>query len=126
MDGELIGRLVIAVVMTASGALLIWQARAAAAGRLGRNAFIGIRTTATQASDEAWRAAHARAETPTILAGVVSLAVGLSALLPISTQFYSGVVVSAAAVLLGLVLYAARVGSAAAREVSSAGRGAND
>lgn len=45
--------------------LLVWVvARAAASGRLGRNGVVGIRTRATQASDEAWRAAHAAAVRP--------------------------------------------------------------
>jgi uncharacterized membrane protein len=126
MDGEALGRLILAVVMTASGVLLIWQARAGAAGRLGRNAFAGIRTADTQASDEAWRAAHVRAEKPNALAGVVALAVGVQALLPTSTVFFFAVVMAGSALMAGLVLYAARVGSAAARRVSSAGAGASD
>lgn len=45
--------------------LVVWMvARAAASGRITRNGVIGIRTRATQASDEAWQAAHAATVRP--------------------------------------------------------------
>ncbi|WP_344357891.1 zinc-binding dehydrogenase [Brachybacterium phenoliresistens] len=57
--------------MVAAGVLLNWAARATASGRIGRNALVGIRLRSTMVSDEAWRAAHSRAQRPMILAGVM-------------------------------------------------------
>ena len=59
-----------------------WR-RAAASGKLKRNSIAGIRTSKTMASEEAWRAAHVRTKTLTMVAGAVSLIGGVIALLPI-------------------------------------------
>ena len=40
---DVIGRIVLGAVMAGSGVLLVWMARATAAGRLGRNPVAGIR-----------------------------------------------------------------------------------
>jgi len=114
---DLAARIVLFVVMAGSGLLLLWAARAAASGRLGRNAIAGIRTPSTMASDEAWLAAHRRAERPTVLAGVAAITSGLIALLlPAPAPVLAGVVIVACVVMLGLVLWAAWVGGRAARE----------
>lgn len=114
---DLAARIVLFVVMAGSGLLLLWAARAAASGRLRRNGIAGIRTPSTMASDEAWLAAHRRAERPSVLAAVTSIASGILALvLPAPAPVLAGVVIVACVVMLGLVLWAAWVGGRAARE----------
>jgi len=119
VDNDLPVRIVLLVVMVGSGVLLIWMARATAAGRLKRNSIAGIRIPSTMASDEAWLAAHVRAKRPTVLAGVVSIASGLVALLPVSAPVLAIAIIAGCVVMLGFVLYGARVGSRAATEVSN-------
>ena len=117
---DLAARIVLFVVMAGSGLLLLWAARAAASGRLGRNAFAGIRTPSTMASDEAWLAAHRRAERPSVLAAVTSIASGMPGLLPsVTTAVAVGSVLVGCAAMLGLVLWGARVGSRAASEATT-------
>ena len=113
------GRAVIGVVMLGMGVLLWWMARAAAAGRLARNALVGIRTPSTMASDEAWLAAHQRAERPTRAAAVASAAVAAACLVPMPEAALVTVVLGGAAVILGLVIRAAVVGGRAARATSA-------
>lgn len=60
---------VAALVLFAAGVLIVWVAKRAANGRLGRNQIAGIRTSVTLSSDAAWLAAHRAAESPTIVAG---------------------------------------------------------
>ena len=119
MDEELIGRIVLAVVMAATGVLLIWQARAAAAGKLRRNQIAGIRTAATLSSDEAWLAAHQRAKNVCVLAWVEALAVAGAVVLPLSIAGFVSVVLAGCLIMLALVLYGAHVGVAAARKISA-------
>lgn len=115
MTEEQIGRLVIALVMLGTGLLLAWMARAAAAGRLKRNALAGIRTPSTMVSDEAWLAAHQRAERPTLWAAACSATVGLICVLPVSEAVALTAVLAGSAVILGFVVYGAVVGGRAAR-----------
>lgn len=112
-------RIVLLIVMVGSGVLLIWMARATASGRLKRNSIAGIRIPSTMASEEAWLAAHVRAVRPTVIAGVVSIAIGLFALLPVSAPALATGVIAGCVVMLGFVLYGARVGSQAARGASN-------
>ncbi|MDQ7994014.1 MAG: SdpI family protein [Propionicimonas sp.] len=118
MDDGLGVRIVLLVVMVGAGILLIWMARAAASGRLKRNSFAGIRLPITMASDEAWLAAHVRAKRTTTFAGVLSVASGLVALLPVPAPVLAAAVLAGCAAILGFVLYGARVGSRAAAEVA--------
>ena len=119
---DLAARIVLFVVMAGSGLLLLWAARAAASGRLRRNGIAGIRTPSTMASDEAWLAAHRRAERPSVLAAVTSIASGILALvLPAPAPVLAGVVIVACVVMLGFVLWGARVGGLAAREAVQSG-----
>jgi uncharacterized membrane protein len=120
MDSDAAVRILLLAVMVGSGVLLLWMARAAASGRLRRNPFAGIRVPSTMVSDEAWLAAHVRAERPTMLAGLVSIASGLIAVLPVSTWVLAIGIVTGCVVMLGFILYGARVGSRAAVEVSNA------
>lgn len=119
MGEELGVRLLMAFIMIAVGILLVATARAAATGRLGRNAIAGIRTASTMASDEAWRAAHQRAERPTVAAGVAAGVTGLVALVaPVPGPWLSAVALIGCGVMLGFVARGAVVGGRAAREVS--------
>lgn len=118
MEYYLTARIVLLVVLAGAGVLIVWMARAAATGRLKRNPIAGIRVPSTMASDEAWLAAHVRAKRPTELAGYISAAGGLFALLPVSMPVLAtGMIVMCVAVL-GFVLYGARVGSRAAAHIS--------
>lgn len=119
MDGVFIGRIIVLVTMAGSGILLLWMARAAGSGRLGRNQFAGIRTADTFASDEAWHAAHARAEKPIALAGVLSISTGAAGLLPVSSAVFAAMVIGGAMLLVAALLYGTAVGSRVAREVAA-------
>jgi len=116
MSEEWIARVVLFVAMGAAGGVLVWMARAAASGRLTRNALAGIRTPSTMASDAAWLAAHRRAERPTQLAGAVSILAALIALVPMPEVALIAVVLTGAAAMVALVAYGAVVGGRAARE----------
>lgn len=113
------GRAVIGVVMFGVAILLWWMARAAAEGRLERNALVGIRTPSTMASDEAWLAAHQRAERPTKAAALISAIVAAACLVPMPEAALVAVVLGGAAVILGLVIRAAVVGGRAARATTA-------
>lgn len=114
MGNDLFIRILLAVVMVASGCLMIWMARAAASGRLKRNAIAGIRTSVTMTSDEAWLAAHIRAKRATIWGGVAGVIAGLGALLPLPSAGLAAIVLGGCAAMLGFVLYGAAVGTRAA------------
>ncbi len=70
------------------------------------------------ASDEAWLAAHQRAERPTLWAGVCAIIGGVVVLIPAPIAFVSAGVFAACMAVLGLVLYGARVGGRAAKAVT--------
>jgi uncharacterized membrane protein len=118
MDFEWVPRIVLFVVLVSAGVLVIWVAQVAASGRLRRNHNIGIRTRATMASDEAWLAAHIRAERPTVFCGLVSVAGGVFALLPLPMPTVLIAILAAAVAVLVLVLHSLRVGMQAARALS--------
>ncbi|KKO76997.1 hypothetical protein WU86_12060 [Corynebacterium xerosis] len=110
-------------VMAGAGLMLIWMARAAASGKLKRNSIAGIRTSKTMASEEAWRAAHVRTKTLTMIAGAVSLIGGVIALLPIGIGPMMFAVMVATGITFGLVTYTAIIGGRAADEVTPANEG---
>lgn len=118
MENDLFVRILLAVVMAGSGFLMIWMARASAAGRLKRNAVAGIRTTATMASDEAWLAAHIRSKRATLWGGVAALASGAGALLPVPAPALAAIVLAGCAAMLGCAIYGAAVGGRAAKAAS--------
>ncbi len=68
---------VIGLILVGSGWLVIWVARRAASGELGRNGWAGVRTRTTSASDEAWLAAQQAAEPSTVLGGQLSILTGI-------------------------------------------------
>lgn len=115
-------RIALFVLLVAAGVLLLWTARATATGRVGRNRLMGIRLPSTLASDEAWRAAHVRARPVTTLAGIVGLASGVFALLPVTVPVLAGGVLAGAVGMLGLALYGAFVGGRAAKDVAADSR----
>lgn len=117
MTEDLVVGLILFIAMAGAGIALIWMARAAAKGKLKRNRYAGIRTRKTMASEEAWRAAHVRAEKPTLLAGVVSLVGGLVALLLAGTTAIAITVAVVTGLTLILVVYGAYVGGEAADAV---------
>ena len=121
-EADILG-LVMFAVMAGAGLMLIWMARAAASGKLKRNSIAGIRTSKTMASEEAWRAAHVRTKTFTMVAGAVSLIGGVIALLPIGIGPMMFAVMVATGITFGLVTYAAIIGGRAADEVTPANEG---
>lgn len=60
---------VVGLLLAAAGTAIAVVVRAAARGRLGRNAFAGIRTRATLRSESGWQRGHAAAGTAGDLAG---------------------------------------------------------
>jgi uncharacterized membrane protein len=117
--GELLGvRILLFVIMLGSGVVLVRVARATASGRLGRNHVAGIRVPSTLASDEAWLAAHVRAERPTVLAGYTSMATAVFALIPVPPAFLAGGVLLGCLAMIGCVLHGARAGTRSAVEVA--------
>ncbi|WP_053202750.1 SdpI family protein [Jiangella muralis] len=118
---ELVGvRLLLAVIIAASGAAIVWMARAAASGRLRRNYWAGIRTSATLASDDAWLAAHRAARRATETGGWAAIVAALVVfVVPSDPEGLLAVpVLAGAGVLLVFVLIGARRGVLAARAVS--------
>ncbi|MFD8878897.1 SdpI family protein [Corynebacterium xerosis] len=121
-EADILG-LVMFAVMAGAGLMLIWMARAEASGKLKRNSIAGIRTAKTMASEEAWRAAHVRTKTHTMIAGAVSLIGGVIALLPIGIGLMMFAVMVATGITFSLVTYAAIVGGRAADEVATPAEG---
>lgn len=119
MDVPLAVRIVLVVALCGSGGLILWMARAAASGRLRRNDLAGIRIPSTLASDEAWLAAHVRAERPTRWGGVIAMVTGVAALLPVPAPVLCGVVLLGCAAILVCTLYGAQVGRRAAVAVAA-------
>ncbi|RSN68391.1 hypothetical protein DMH08_11130 [Actinomadura sp. WAC 06369] len=66
---DILGELVVAL----AGVLVVVIGRLTATGRIGRNAFAGIRTKRTMADEESWRIAHRGAQ-PWMIAGGLLLA----------------------------------------------------
>lgn len=114
----------IAIVAMLLGSLVTAEVgRRAAAGTLDRNHLAGIRTPATLASDEAWRAAHEVAGGTIVAVGVLStvLTVGVAgvALAGASDVVVAVVLLVVAAVLtIGAVAAGVR-GDRAARAVAA-------
>ena len=110
----------IAVMLGASGFVVIWVARVTASGRMGRNGWAGIRTPSTMASDEAWLAAHRAGRRMTELAGWSLVAAGLASLfLAEGAEEAAAVPTLVGAAACGVfILIAARQGTRAAKQVT--------
>ena len=87
--------------------------------RLGRNRFVGIRTTATLRSDDAWYAAHRASAWSIAVAGSVSLGVGLWLVLadPTETTVASAVIATSVVVLVVIAVGGVQAHRAARRVV---------
>ncbi|MCB0998761.1 MAG: SdpI family protein [Acidimicrobiales bacterium] len=109
-------------LMIVSGGLLVGVGWAAATGRLRRNWFAGIRTTASMSSDEAWDACHRAGGRLMAAGGVASVVCGLPLLLrPSNGVGLTFVVVGLVAVLV-MTIWSGLVGNRAAKAVISAER----
>ena len=87
-------------------------------GRLGRNRFVGMRTKAALASDEAWRAAHAAAGWSILAAGAATLVLGVFLVLTRPDEDRTAALPNAYAIgLLIVVSLGGFVGDRAARRV---------
>ncbi|WP_460775814.1 SdpI family protein [Microbacterium sp. GXF7504] len=122
MDAEMLAaRLILFVALGGAGVLMLWLARAGASGRLKRNQLAGIRTRRTLASDEAWHAAHVRAERPTRAAGIVAIAAGVVILpVPAPAPAIAVIAVTAAIIMIACAGYGAVVGGRAADAATAA------
>lgn len=104
------------IVVLATAALLLVAAYAGARGKLRPNPYLGIRTTFTAGSDEAWYEVHRRAA-PWLAASGIAMAVGGVALFLIEDGgFQMGVLLVAAAVGLTTVAAGALTSSWAVRD----------
>ncbi|MEU5854588.1 SdpI family protein [Nocardiopsis dassonvillei] len=104
------------IVILATAALLLVAAYAGAKGKLRPNPYLGIRTTLTAGSDEAWYEVHRRAA-PWLAASGIAMAVGGVALFLIEDgEFQMGVLLVAAAVALTTVAAGALTSSWAVRD----------
>ena len=106
-----------AVALFAGAIVLIVLGVIARAGRLTRQSAIGLRTKATMASDEAWKAAHEASANWVIGAGAVMLVGGAVVMLTDSETTGDVVALGATAVMLIPLVIAFRRGQAAARSV---------
>ncbi|TQL79438.1 SdpI/YhfL family protein [Stackebrandtia endophytica] len=110
-------KLVLTPLILATGGLIIWLARAAAKGRLGRNPFAGIRTPTTMASDEAWRTAHVAARVPTEIGGWCAIGATVVMILAPWIWLVFAATIIAATLLTACVAYGAVRGGRAARSL---------
>ncbi|WP_180357686.1 SdpI family protein [Streptomyces sp. NP160] len=107
----------VGAVLLAAGGLVPYVVARAAAGGLGRNRWVGVRTPATLSGDEPWRAGHAAARPWAAAAGGLLALAGLGALLVGATTGSAGVfatVVVGGAALAAVVLVAGAVRADAA------------
>ena len=107
--------LVLAIGLAVAGAALTYVAWRSFAGSLPRNAFVGIRTGSTMATEAAWRRAHDAAAPWTLLQGIVlfGAAAWLATRRP-TTRRAHAVGAFAVAAFLALLLVAVEVADTAA------------
>lgn len=87
-------------------------------GRLGRNRFVGMRTKAALASDEAWHAAHVAAGWSIFVAGAATVLLGLDLVLTRPDEDRTAALTNAYAIgLLIVVSIGGLMGDRAARRV---------
>lgn len=97
---------VLGLVLVAAGVLLILVGNRASTGNLPRNWIVGIRTTKTLESDEAWQAAHLAAAGSFSVAGYVAVMGGLA----LFTRPSNGVGLALVVLVLVAMLIAAWLG----------------
>jgi uncharacterized membrane protein len=103
------------LVLTIAGAIIGIVAWLGARGRLPRNCIAGMRTPATLASDEAWKAAHRASAWALAVAAVVSVSCGLWLLIARPSEDSARVTTTIA---FGAVLIVAVVGGVQAHVVA--------
>lgn len=101
--------------------VVIWVARAGAAGKLGRNESVGIRTRYTRVSDAAWQAGHAAA-LPLVnrTAGVAAVTVISAIAVQVAWSGSWGTLVGLGGISIevGVLMLATRAANRAAQETS--------
>jgi uncharacterized membrane protein len=105
------------IAMMVGGTALVVLGAIGRAGKLTRQSVVGLRTKATLASDEAWKAAHEAAAKWVIAAGAVLFAGGVVVMLTDSETTGDVVALTATAVMLIPLVMAYRTGQAAAQSV---------
>jgi len=107
-----------ALALIAGGIALTAAAAMARAGRLSRQSWVGIRTRATLASDEAWYAAQGAGASWVMVGGVIMALGGLLTLLTESDSAATAVALVTVAAALVPILIGASLGQAAARRAA--------
>ena len=110
--------LLLGVVMIGAAIAIIVVNNGASNGRIGPNPGMGIRTTATRSSPEAWQAAHRAAMPIMQFAAIVSLATGVVVLfLRSSPTLFWGILLVGAALLAALSVAGAIVADRTAKGI---------
>ncbi|QGK71889.1 hypothetical protein GIY23_22425 [Allosaccharopolyspora coralli] len=92
-------------VLLFGGVLLLVVAHRSAQERLGRNRFVGVRTSATMRSDDAFRIGNREAASATRLGGVISVVSGVAVLFaPAGGPLGVGIAIVGTAAMLGFVI----------------------
>jgi len=112
-------QVVIGVLVVLAGVALGVVGRLGWHGRLRRNRFVGIRTAATMANEDAFRLGNRVAAAPLLAAAVVAMVGGLVALVAPSVGAYSVVLGVAGLGTLGLLVAGGVLGSRAAASAAA-------
>lgn len=105
------------IAMVLGGSALIVLGTVAGAGKLTRQSAVGLRTSATMASDDAWNAAHRAGARWVIAAGAILAFGGVTVMVTDSESTGDAVALAATALMLVPLLIAFRRGQSAARSV---------
>jgi len=105
------------IAMMLGGAALVAVGAVGRSGKLTRQSIVGLRTKATLASDDAWKAAHEAAASWVIAAGAVLFAGGVVVMLTDSEATGDVVALGATTLMLIPLVIAFRRGQAAAQSV---------
>jgi uncharacterized membrane protein len=105
------------IALMVGGVALVVLGAIARAGKLNRQSAVGLRTKATLASDEAWKAAHEAAANWVIGAGAILFVGGVLVVLMDSEATGDVVALVATALMLIPIVIAFRRGQAAAQSV---------
>lgn len=90
---------------------------ACAAGKIGKNPLVGIRTAKTMVNAESWRAGHAAAVQPMWVSGIAAAAISLAGLLFLDAPGTQMLMALMACALLAMaVMYGAKLANVAAVE----------
>lgn len=105
------------IAMMVGGTALVVLGAIARAGKLNRQSVVGLRTKATLASDEGWKAAHEASASWVVAAGAVLFAGGVLVMLTDSEATGDVVALVATGLMLFPLVIAFRRGQDAARSV---------